>query len=234
IIGTRTPNFSIVSTILGTARAASSVLTVTRTSSEPAWASAITWFTVDITSAVSVLVIDCTTMGWSPPTVTDPILTAAERRRGDGPICVDMILILIVNWRSAFPDRATRSARRPMPSSRKDIASRSRELKKELGLGNLVLTQILFVMGLSWVGTAAKLGASHVMFWLLAAGLFYVPSAVVVVHLSRKYPLEGGLYQWAKIGFGERTGFLVAWNLWIYAMILMSSIGVQTAANLAY
>ncbi len=121
-----------------------------------------------------------------------------------------------------------------MPSSRKDIASRSRELKKELGLGNLVLTQILFVMGLSWVGTAAKLGASHVMFWLLAAGLFYVPSAVVVVHLSRKYPLEGGLYQWAKIGFGERTGFLVAWNLWIYAMILMSSIGVQTAANLAY
>ena len=48
-----------MSTILGTAAAACSVLTVTRTSSEPACASAITWFTVDGTSAVSVLVMDC-------------------------------------------------------------------------------------------------------------------------------------------------------------------------------
>jgi glutamate:GABA antiporter len=121
-----------------------------------------------------------------------------------------------------------------MESTRTAVRSHSRELKKELGLWNLVFTQILYVMGLSWVGTAAKLGPSHVMFWLLAAVLFYVPSAMVVVHLSRRFPLEGGLYQWAKIGFGERTGFLTAWNLWIYAMILMSSIGVQAAVNLAY
>ena len=47
----------------GTAAAAASVFTVTRTSSEPARASAITWLTVDATSAVSVLVIDCTTIG---------------------------------------------------------------------------------------------------------------------------------------------------------------------------
>jgi hypothetical protein len=43
--------------------AASSVLTVTRTSSEPARASSITWLTVAAVSAVSVLVIDCTTTG---------------------------------------------------------------------------------------------------------------------------------------------------------------------------
>ncbi len=63
MMGTRTPNRRRVSTILGTAAAARSVLTVTRTSSEPARASAITWFTVPATSAVSVLVIDCTTIG---------------------------------------------------------------------------------------------------------------------------------------------------------------------------
>src|SRR5712691_231652 len=80
--GTRTPNLSSVSTTFGTARAASSVFTVTRTSSEPALASAITWLTVDMTSAVSVLVIDCTTTGFVPPTFTGPTLTATERRRG--------------------------------------------------------------------------------------------------------------------------------------------------------
>jgi amino acid transporter len=114
------------------------------------------------------------------------------------------------------------------------VQTHSSELKKELGLWNLVFTQILFVMGLSWVGTAAKLGPSHVAFWLLAVVLFYIPSAIVVVHLSRKMPLEGGLYQWAKIRFNERIGFLVAWNLWIYAMILTSEIGLMAATNIAY
>jgi len=121
-----------------------------------------------------------------------------------------------------------------MPQSTRDVQAHSAELKKELGLWNLVFTQILFVMGLIWVGAAAKLGSSHVVFWLLGVVLFYIPSAIVVVHLSGKLPLEGGLYQWAKIGFGERAGFLVAWNLWIYAMILMSEIGVMSATIIAY
>ena len=52
----------------------------------------------------------------------------------------------------------------------------SAELKKELRLGDLVLTQILFITGLSWLGTAGKLGSSHIMFWIPAAFvlLFYV------------------------------------------------------------
>jgi amino acid transporter len=107
-------------------------------------------------------------------------------------------------------------------------------LKRELGLWDLVLTQILFVVGLGWVGAAAKLGSSHVTFWLLAVVLFYIPSAIVVVHLSRRMPFEGGLYEWARLGFGERAGFLVGWNLWLYAMVLMSEVGVQASTNFAY
>jgi hypothetical protein len=59
----------------GTAAAASSLLTVTRTISEPASARAATCSMVPATSAVSVLVIDCTTTGTSQPTRTCPILT---------------------------------------------------------------------------------------------------------------------------------------------------------------
>src|SRR4029450_1254698 len=54
----------------------SSRSTVMRTSSEPAPASAATCRAVASTSAVSVLVIDCTPIGAPPPTVTPPILTA--------------------------------------------------------------------------------------------------------------------------------------------------------------
>ncbi len=107
-------------------------------------------------------------------------------------------------------------------------------LKRELALWDLVFTQILFVTGLVWVGAAAKLGSSHVTFWLLAVVLFYAPSAIVVIHLSRRMPFEGGLYEWARLGFNERAGFLVAWNLWLYAMVLMSEAGLMAATNIAY
>ena len=53
---------------------------------------------------------------------------------------------------------------------------------------------------------AGKLGPSHVVFWLLALVLFYLPSAAVVIYLNRLMPLEGGLYQWAKLGFNQTVG----------------------------
>src|SRR6185437_15929317 len=107
------------------------------------------------------------------------------------------------------------------------VAAHSAELKKDLGLADLTLTQILFIVGLPWVGVAAKQGPAHVVLWLAAIVFFYLPSAAVVIHLNRAMPLEGGLYQWAKLGFNELTGFLVAWNLWLFAILNTSETGLQ-------
>src|ERR1700722_12604232 len=82
MMGTRTPCLSSCSTIWGTAAAASSLLTVTRTSSDPARASAAHCWTVPGISAVSVLVIDCTTIGASEPTRTPPTTTVTVFLRG--------------------------------------------------------------------------------------------------------------------------------------------------------
>ena len=114
------------------------------------------------------------------------------------------------------------------------VEAHSAALKKELGVGDLVLTQILFIVGLSWIGVAGKLGPSHVVLWLLAIVLFYLPSAAVVMYLARLMPLEGGLYQWAKLGFNETIGFLLAWNLWLYVIVHTSEIGLECATYLSY
>ncbi len=114
------------------------------------------------------------------------------------------------------------------------VEEHSRDFKKELGLTDLVLTQILFIVGLPWIGVAAKQGASHIILWLGAMLLFYVPSAIVVIYLNRLMPLEGGLYQWAKLGFNELTGFLVAWNLWLMAVLSTSEAGLQITQYLVY
>ena len=108
------------------------------------------------------------------------------------------------------------------------------ELRRELGLSDLVFTQILFIVGLPWVGVAAKQGPAHVVFWVFAVLSFYIPSAIVVTHLNRRMPLEGGLYQWAKIGFGDRVGFLVAWNLWLFGILNCSDVGIQAMQYAAY
>ena len=114
------------------------------------------------------------------------------------------------------------------------VEARGVVFKKELGLSDLVLTQILFIVGLPWVGVAAKQGPSHVILWIVAMLFFYVPSAVVVIYLNRMMPLEGGLYQWAKLGFNDLVGFLVAWNLWLFAILNTSEIGLQVTQYLGY
>jgi len=116
----------------------------------------------------------------------------------------------------------------------RDVEQHTAGLRKELGLPTLVLTQIMFIVGSGWVGTAAKLGTGHVVFWLAAMALFYLPQAAVVIFLNRLMPLEGGLYQWATVGFGELGGFVTAWNLWAFAILILATFGVMMATNLSY
>jgi amino acid transporter len=114
------------------------------------------------------------------------------------------------------------------------IQAKSAELRKELGLRDLILTQILLVIVPDFFGTAVKAGQAHVVLWLLAILLFFVPQAMVVARLNRQMPLEGGLYEWARLAFNDGVGFLVAWNLWLFATLYTAVIGLIATTFLAY
>jgi glutamate:GABA antiporter len=79
-----------------------------------------------------------------------------------------------------------------------------------------------------------KAGNSHVLLWLLAIMLFFIPHAYVVAHLNRLMPLEGGLYEWARLAFNDRVGFLTAWNMWIMQTCQVSQIALVTTSYLSY
>ena len=134
----------------------------------------------------------------------------------------------------ATPATERASATADLARAERQVEEHSASLKKELRVPDLVLTQILFIVGLTWIGVAGKLGPSHVIMWSLALLLFYLPSAAVVIYLNRLMPLEGGLYQWAKLGFNETIGFMLAWNLWLYVILNTSEIGLQCATYLSY
>src|ERR1700691_3953959 len=79
------PRLRRPSRICGTAAAASSRSTVIRPIPEPPRDNAATWAIVPSISAVSVLVIDCTTIGAPPPTATLPTMTWVVLCRALGP-----------------------------------------------------------------------------------------------------------------------------------------------------
>ena len=93
-------------------------------------------------------------------------------------------------------------------------------LHRQLRLRDLILTQVVNVVGSSWVGIAAGLGPAQTVTWIAAMLLFYFPMAVSVIYLNREMPLEGGLYVWAHAAFGDLGGFMTAWNLWVYGIAM--------------
>ena len=114
------------------------------------------------------------------------------------------------------------------------VEARSGELKKELRLGDLVLSQAQYIVGIQWLGTAGLLGSAHLMYWIPAVLFFYIPSGIVVIHLNREMPLEGGMYQWAKLRFGEAVGFLVGLNLWATVVLVVGSMVSMLTDNIGY
>lgn len=116
----------------------------------------------------------------------------------------------------------------------RDVEARSAVFKKELGLRDLVLTQVVFVVGTFWVGWAARLGSQQSAFWILAIVTFYVPLAMAVIFLNRLMPYEGGLYQWSKLAFNDFVAFMVGWNLWVFAITILAGTGLIVTTNLSY
>ena len=122
----------------------------------------------------------------------------------------------------------------PLAVAEARVEARSAGLRRELGLADIVLAQLLTIIVPDFFGAAAKAGAYHVVFWLAAILLFFVPQAFVVAHMNRRIPLEGGLYQWARLGFGETVGFMVGWNLWLYVVLNVAGIGLLATTYVAY
>src|SRR6202041_3139393 len=121
-----------------------------------------------------------------------------------------------------------------MPQEQSPPAVGSDGLQRQLRLRDLVLTQVLCVVGSSWVGIAAGLGRAQALTWIAAMILFYLPMAVSVIYLNREMPLEGGLYVWARTAFGDLGGFMTAWNLWFYGIAVTATILYAIPTELSY
>jgi glutamate:GABA antiporter len=108
-------------------------------------------------------------------------------------------------------------------------------LRRELGLRDLILFNIAAVTGVRWLAAAAHTGPGSISLWLLAAVFFFVPSALAVAALSRRFPEQGGIYVWTRRAFGDWHGFLCGWcywlsNLFYFPSLLLAGVGMAGSA----
>lgn len=90
---------------------------------------------------------------------------------------------------------------------------------------------IVAIVGLRWLLTAARTGYSSLSLWVLALLIFFIPQGYVIHSLSRKYPQEGGIYVWAREVFGTRHGFIAGWCYWINNLIYYPALLMFLAGN---
>ncbi len=88
------------------------------------------------------------------------------------------------------------------------------QLRRTLGLPDVVLFFVVAGSNLQWVATAAAAGASSIPVWAIGILAMFAPLSIAVVFLSSHYPDEGGLYVWSKRAFGPFAGFITGWTYW--------------------
>ena len=97
-------------------------------------------------------------------------------------------------------------------------------LRRALGTFDLVLLNIVTIIGLRWLSTAAQIGPSSLTLWGVALLTFFIPTALAVLELSSRIPHEGGLYQWTTAALGDMHGFLAGWIFWLSNLVFFPSL----------
>lgn len=80
---------------------------------------------------------------------------------------------------------------------------------------------------------AALFGSSLIFFFIFAAVVFLIPTALVSAELSANVS-SGGIYHWARLAYGERIGFLAIWLQWINNIVWFPTILSFIAGTFAY
>lgn len=102
-----------------------------------------------------------------------------------------------------------------------------------LGVFVLALLNMAVITSLRNLPLVAQYGLGSVFYYLIAALLFIIPSALVSAELATGWPKGGGVYIWVREAFGDRWGFVAIWLQWVHNVpwypALLSFIGTTFA-----
>jgi putative glutamate/gamma-aminobutyrate antiporter len=105
---------------------------------------------------------------------------------------------------------------------------------KALSLFTLAMINVATIGSVKNWPVTAEYGLSSIFYLLVAALLFFIPTALISAELATGWPEKGGVFLWVKEAFGHRTGFLAIWLQWVQNVAWYPTILSFIASTLAY
>ena len=113
--------------------------------------------------------------------------------------------------------------------------SNTKSTAMKLGVMTLAIMNVAAVVSLRGLPAEAVYGLSSAFYYLFAAIVFLVPTALVAAELAAMFSQkEGGVFRWVGEAYGKRVGFLAIFLQWIESTIWYPTVLTFGAVSIAY
>lgn len=106
--------------------------------------------------------------------------------------------------------------------------------KRFLGVFSLALINVAAIVSLRNLSFMVEYGFGAILFYIVAALLFFIPTALVCAELATAWPEAIGIYGWVARAFGPRIGFFAQWMNWMFSIASFPTVLTFLAATIAY
>ena len=105
----------------------------------------------------------------------------------------------------------------------------------KLSVMTLAIMNVTAVVSLRGLATEAVYGIQSAFYYLFAAIVFLIPTAMVAAELAAMFSgKQGGVFRWVGEAFGARLGFLAIWLQWIQSTIWYPTVLTFGAVSIAF
>ncbi len=105
----------------------------------------------------------------------------------------------------------------------------------KLSVMTLAIMNVTAVVSLRGLAAEAEYGLSSAFYYLFAAIVFLIPTAMVAAELAAMFSdKQGGVFRWVGEAFGARAGFLAIFLQWIQSTIWYPTVLTFGAVSIAF
>ena len=105
----------------------------------------------------------------------------------------------------------------------------------KMGVFTLAIMNVTAVVSLRGLPAEAVYGLSSAFYYLFAAVVFLIPTALVAAELAAMFQdKQGGVFRWVGEAYGKKIGFLAIWLQWIESTIWYPTVLTFGAVALAF
>ncbi len=105
----------------------------------------------------------------------------------------------------------------------------------KLSVMTLAIMNVTAVVSLRGLASEAVYGLQSAFYYLFAAIVFLIPTALVAAELAAMFSnKQGGVFRWVGEAFGPRVGFVAIWLQWIQSTVWYPTVLTFGAVSIAF